>query len=114
MLSLDQLLEHIAACQSGRVSLDDFEDWFRSNSRGSYRASESVSRAAAAVEAAFSKWAFQGLDECGLREELGVAVRPFVEQREQRVLVYGKPRAERTVEPGILRRPLFLLAFVVV
>ena len=107
MLSLDQLSQQVAACHAGRISLDDFEEWFRTNSKGAYRASEDLSRAAASVEAAFSKYCFQGLDEQGLREELAEAVRPSAEPVRVYApaidVVYGEPLAEAGTASSLLR-----------
>jgi predicted metalloprotease with PDZ domain len=75
MLSLIDLSEQVAACRDGRLSLDDFEDWFRTHSKGSYAHSE-VTAAAAAIEAAFSKQLFQEMNDEDLREELALALRP--------------------------------------
>jgi hypothetical protein len=77
MLSLEELQQHVEAYQQGRLSLDDFEDWFRDNSRGAYASRiPGISEAAAAVEVAFSEYSFQALDEMALIEELDRAANP--------------------------------------
>jgi hypothetical protein len=80
MLSLDELKQQIGAVQQERISLDVFEDWFRTNSRGAYAAEDrALSEAAASVEAAFSKYSFQEGDEEQLRQDLLIAISPFVQ-----------------------------------
>jgi hypothetical protein len=76
MLTLNSLSLHIEEYRNGGISLDDFEDWFRDNSRGAYRVPE-VSEACASVEAAFSRYYFQGVGEDALRMELANTIRPF-------------------------------------
>lgn len=80
MLTLAELSKQIAAFRGGQISLDDFEDWFRTNSRGAYSIPD-VSEAAASVEAAFSKYYFQSIGEQQLSRELANAIRPFVERQ---------------------------------
>jgi hypothetical protein len=77
MLNLDELLEQVAACRDEKLSIDDFEDWFRTASKGVYSRQDDASKASAAIEAAFSKFDFQGIDEPSLRGELAAAVLPF-------------------------------------
>jgi len=79
MISVEELAEKIVACRSGNCSIDDFEDWFRTNSRGAYSRAD-VSEAAASVEAAFSKRYFQNFDDQEFLLELAKAILPF-EQR---------------------------------
>ena len=81
MLSLDELKQQIGAVQQERISLDAFEDWFRSNSRGAYATEDrALSEAAASVEAAFSKYSFQQGNEEQLRQDLLIAISPFVQR----------------------------------
>lgn len=92
MFSLDQLVENVAACQMGRMSLDDFEDWFRSNSHGAYQ-DPVLSEAFFAVEEVFST-ELHGMKGEQVFEELGRAVRPFAlgpVYSPAREFVYGKP-----------------------
>jgi hypothetical protein len=80
MLSLDELSRRIAAYRDHSTDFADFEDWFRSNSWGSYiRRGESVSDAIASVEAALSSYEFGEIDEDELREELANAARPVAQ-----------------------------------
>lgn len=79
MLSLEDLTRQIEEYSAGRTSFDDFEDWFRTNSRGAYRGGSSeVSGATVAVESAFSQYYFAGLDEPALKRELAKAVRAYL------------------------------------
>ena len=111
MPSLAELSQAVAEYQSGRMSIDEFEDWFRDNSRGMFGESADILEACLAVEAAFSEMRFGRASEDNFLLELAAAVRSFSEQR---VFVYGEPQAGREFEAGVLRRPLFLDAFVVV
>ncbi|HEV8038873.1 MAG TPA: hypothetical protein VGP62_08425 [Bryobacteraceae bacterium] len=78
MLGLDELKKQIDALQQGQVSLDAFEDWFRTNSRGSYASPDrALSEAAASVEAAFSRYSFEESDERRLRDDLLRAAYPL-------------------------------------
>jgi len=79
MLTVEELQYNAVACRQGRMSMDDFEDWFRANSRGAYASSvPGLPEAVASVEAAFSKYYFQGGDKPTLLQELVDASRPFV------------------------------------
>lgn len=92
MFSLDQLVENAESCQMGRISLDDFEEWFRSNSHGAYR-DPALSEAFFAVEEVFSV-ELQGMTGEQVLEGLGRAVRPFVlgpVYSPAREFVYGQP-----------------------
>lgn len=77
MLTLQELSRQISAYELDQLSLDDFEDWFRSNSKGAY-ASSDVSELAASVEAALSKFYFQRTGEQVLKQDLWNYIRPFV------------------------------------
>jgi hypothetical protein len=78
MLKIPEVSQQIAVYRDAQISLDEFEDWFRSNSRGVYQADDSDdSRVTVAVESALSKFHFQGITEDLLREELADAIRPF-------------------------------------
>jgi hypothetical protein len=78
MLNLNELAQQYFACQSGSMSRDDFEDWFRTNARGSYRSADRrVREVYGAVEAAFSRYHFEGISEQELLQELANAIRPF-------------------------------------
>jgi hypothetical protein len=93
MFSLEELANRVSGCRNGRISLDDFEDWFRDNSRGAYR-DVSLGPAYFAVEAALSKVDFQRISEGQALEELEEAIRPFVlgpVYAPAHEIVYGKP-----------------------
>jgi len=78
MLKLDELAFQVKSFRTGQADLDQFEDWFRTNSRGAYRRrGEGLSDVVAAIEAALSRYHFEGLDESEMREELASAIRPF-------------------------------------
>jgi uncharacterized protein (DUF1786 family) len=73
MLSLADLSQQVYAYENGRISLDDFEDWFRDNSHGAYQ-DESLSDICASIEAAFSKYYFQRGGETQMRHEMVSAI----------------------------------------
>jgi hypothetical protein len=110
MPNLEELSRAIAAYHNGRLRLGAFEDWFRDNSRGMFGEEEDVLQACIAIEAAFSRYYFEGISEEDLRRELAAAVYPF---EEQRIFVYGRPQAESS-KPAVLRRPLRLQLSLVV
>src|ERR1035438_6416349 len=83
MLKIRELSQRIAEYKDAVLSLDDFEDWFRDHSRGSYGAGDArVNDAIVAVESALSKFHFQGISEPRLGQELAAAIRPFSEAPE--------------------------------
>lgn len=76
-MSLEDLSQAIADYRNGRLSLDAFEDWFRTNSRGMFGDAGEVTEACVAVETAFSMLRHDRHEEA-FRDELAIAVRPFV------------------------------------
>jgi hypothetical protein len=78
MLTLYDLSRQISAYEAGQLSLDDFEDWFRSSSKGAYASSRQVSEVAGSVESALSRFYFQQGDEETLKRDLGSAIQPLV------------------------------------
>ncbi len=93
MFSLEELANRISACRNGRISLDDFEDWFRDNSRAAYR-DDALRSAYFAVESALSQVDFQRISEGKALAELEDAIRPFVlgpVYAPAYEIVYGKP-----------------------
>jgi hypothetical protein len=78
VLKLDNLADQVASYEAGRISFDDFQDWFRTDSRGVYASeNEPVRTAVAGIEAALSKFHFQDHDETALLVELARIVSPF-------------------------------------
>ena len=75
-MTLDDLSQAIGAFRRGQMSLDAFEDWFRTNSRGMFGETEDVLEACLAVEAAFSGLSYTGQRE-EFQRELANAIRPF-------------------------------------
>jgi len=104
MLNLSDLSKHVADYRQEQESFDDFVDWFRDGSRGYSRHIE-MGPAIAAVEAALSKYYFQGRDEMALRRELENAIRHFALQPEMvaRPYVVTKPQ-EITLEFDPIQR----------
>jgi len=74
---LADLSQAVAAYRSGHMSLDEFEDRFRTSSRRMFAEGQSVVEICAAVEAALSRFHFEGLDEDGLKAEMATIEIPF-------------------------------------
>jgi len=93
-MTLDDLSRAVAAYRDGNMSLDAFEDWFRTNSRGMFGENEEVLEACLAVEAAFSSLRYDG-DLAQFRKELGSAIRPLATSADSLVwnTVSSKPTA---------------------
>ena len=78
MLSAEQLSSKIAALADRRVSVNEFEDWFRDRSRNVHQwGDQSLNHFVDAVELLFSDWYFEGLDENILRSKLQEEARHF-------------------------------------
>ena len=95
MLTLDELSQAVAAYRSGRMSLEEFENWFEDNSSGAYAVPE-LSEACSSVDAAFSQYYFDHIEENALKMELANAFRPS-----------SQPTAvsTRPVQMGDIRKP---------
>jgi hypothetical protein len=78
MPNLAELSMAVEAYQKGDLRLGAFEDWFRDNSRGMFASGDAVVEVCDAIEAAFSRYYFEGIPEATLREDLGAAIRPYV------------------------------------
>ncbi len=77
-MNSDELVQAVNAyCYSRASSLDGFEEWFRTNSRGMFGDNDAVLEASLAIESAFSDLRYSN-DEQAFREELLRAIRPFV------------------------------------
>ena len=81
MAILADLSQAVAANRIGHVSLDEFDDRFRTSSRKMFAEGPSVVETCAAVEAALSRFHFEGLDEDGLKAELARIEIPFAQPR---------------------------------
>lgn len=98
MLNIDQLSNQIAAYAAGRLSLNDFEDWFRDQSRNVHLWGDvALNEFVDAIEEAFSERHFEGLDEVGMRSKLQAEAerfaRPFVSRHDSvGILVCESPR----------------------
>jgi len=93
MPNLAELSRAVAAYKKGDLRLGAFEDWFRDNSRGMFAEGDEVFEACNAIEAAFSRYYFEGISEEILREELEVAIRPFPESVSEVVVLSNKVAA---------------------
>src|SRR5437667_15309 len=78
MLSLDQLLDKIAAYDAGRISLNEFEDWFRDESEDVHLwGDRELNEFVFALEALFSERHFESLAESRMREKMQKEARRF-------------------------------------
>ena len=77
MAILSDLSQEAAAYRSGNLSLDEFEDRFRTNSRKMFAEGQKAVEICSAVEAALSRFHFEGQDEDGLKAELERIEIPF-------------------------------------
>jgi hypothetical protein len=80
MFSIEELLQKIADCQSGRISVEQFDNWFEDQSVGAY-ADPEFAEVYASVDAALGRYYFDGAREEEVRADLWDAVRPFLETR---------------------------------
>jgi hypothetical protein len=87
MLSLIELRSRIDSYRSGRVSLDEFEDWFRGVSRGMFGESNAVLVACIAVERGFSRLRFEDISEAEFVAELGLIALPVSSSVDSNVVV---------------------------
>ena len=76
MLTRDELVQHIAAYQSGQISFADFENWFEDSSCGAYSV-QGVADLCAAVDLAISQYYFEHVGEDALKLELAAAIASF-------------------------------------
>ena len=116
MPSLADLSNAIAEYRDDHISLDGFEDWFRTNSRGMFGEDDpQFLEACLSIEAAFSRLRFEGLSEMAFRDELADAIAPrelaqidtpFVPPQvyaKSIGMVYGNPWFESTMANPSLR-----------
>ncbi len=74
---LPDLAEKIAAYRDGRISLDQFENWFRDHCRGMFGDPPEVLRACISIDAAFVELRDGGMSLQNFAYELVEAVRSF-------------------------------------
>jgi hypothetical protein len=78
MLKLEELADKLNEYRSQQIDFDDFEDWFRTNSRGAYsRKGEKISDVVSRVECALSRFRFEGIAQELFLVELANAIHPF-------------------------------------
>lgn len=70
MFTVEDLVEQTARYANDQISRDEFEDWFRTRSRGMYSGQSPTSDLIAAVEAALSEYHFETTNEALLKEEI--------------------------------------------
>jgi hypothetical protein len=78
MINVHQLSNAISEVHADHTSLDDFERWFRRESRNMHTASEEELAAVFAIESVLSEYRFAELDEDSVKSELVSAIFPFV------------------------------------
>lgn len=78
MLSVDQISNAVSEVSAQRMSIEEFERWFRKGSRNFHACGDpNLIGAIFAVEAVLSEYRFAGMHESSARLELVNAVRPF-------------------------------------
>jgi hypothetical protein len=78
MLNVMQLSSQVVALAANRLGFDEFEEWFRSESRNVHLwGDERLNRAVFSIEAIFSEYHFADLDEDSAIQEMVNSVRPF-------------------------------------
>jgi hypothetical protein len=78
MINPIQISRQVEDVVAGNVSLEDFERWFRNESRDFLAWGDSrLQRAVFAVEGVLSDYHFDGLEERHVPQELAAAIRPF-------------------------------------
>lgn len=100
---LADLSQAISAYRRGSVSLDKFEDWFRTASRSMFGESEDVLRACLAIETAFSELGNGEMHEPEFAEELANAIGPFVGTTKPKIAIANLGRAD--LDQGLLSEP---------
>jgi hypothetical protein len=98
MLAIADLDRAIEAYRKGKLSLDQFEDWFEDASRTMFGESTEVREALLSIEFALSGHRFDGILEEGLKQELANAVRPLAPQRAlTSILVWDVLKGSKTL-----------------
>ena len=77
---LAELPKAVAAYRSGYMSLDQFEDWFRTNSRGMFGENPQVLETCLSIDAAFSELRYGVTTREDFDQELASAVRSLEAQ----------------------------------
>jgi hypothetical protein len=90
MLKANDLSKQIAAYGQGSIALDQFEDWFRDESRGAYLDAP-LWDLCTSVEAILSGYSPRYSTEDALRQELAAAIRPFDDAAVAQSLIARKP-----------------------
>lgn len=78
MITLDQLSNAISEVRADRLPLDEFESWFRNESRNVHDGPEDVLAVVFAVESVLSERRFAEMPDQSAKLELENAIRPFV------------------------------------
>jgi hypothetical protein len=77
MLNLNQISSQIAEVVAARISVDEFEEWFRFESRNFHVCSDRRLKSAIfEVEGVLSEYHFAALDEVSTAQQLAAAIRP--------------------------------------
>jgi hypothetical protein len=103
MMTLDELKNRLGEVRNESLSLGDFEEWFRTNSRGAYASPDrSLSAVSGSIEAAFSKRYFEGTTEDQLRAYLLDAIATPTRQLYQPLFVSVPSFGSNATEPVTL------------
>jgi hypothetical protein len=77
-----EMLQAVSSYRKGDISLGQFEDWFRDNSRGMFGESPDVLEMCLSIDAAFSELRYGALPRESFDEELASAIFPFEAKEE--------------------------------
>lgn len=76
-LTGNEITAHVQLLLSGDANLDQFEDWFRTNSRGMFAECAEILDAFLAIDAAFSELRYGNMTLAGFRVEIVNAISPL-------------------------------------
>ena len=85
MFTVDDIVRHARQYQLGRMSLEEFENWFEDNSLDVYDSPE-LNAVRAAVDGALAAYHYDYIGEDALRLELANAIGSFAPGRNQSIV----------------------------
>lgn len=107
MFSIQQLSEKIAEVSANRLGVDDFEEWFVSESWGHYDGrSNQASRAIAAVHHVLHSCEEGAVEEGKVAQELANAIRPFENTRSNLIQIYWDESGRKSCQQPLLESEL--------
>ena len=99
MLLLSDLSQAISAYRKGSVSVGEFEDWFRTASRGMFGDSKEVLDVCLAIEAAFSELEHGEMSNSEFGVELANTIRLFDIGRRPPKITFGIDSLQQSARP---------------